>query len=158
MTEVVMVGPDERALRDHLKSSRYLIGEEAGRWRLVSITWPHAIIAIGAPPREGAPDEYGLRLELTNYSAQAPLGCPWDLDDNLVLPEAKRPKGQRVGQIWRFDWQNGQALYAPWDRSTLDHVHWQQEHQIYVWKAGRDLTFYLSNTHEYLNDDGYVGI
>jgi hypothetical protein len=76
----------------------------------------------------------------------------------VVLPDGKRPKGHRVGQIFRFDWKDGQALYAPWDRSTLDHPNWLHEHPLYVWKAGRDLTFYLSNTHEFLSDDGYLGI
>jgi hypothetical protein len=158
VTEAVAIGPDERAVRDHLQSARYLRGEETSHWRLVSISWPHAIIAVTAAPREGAPTEFGLKLELSNYPAQAPLGCPWDLEDNVVLPERKRPKGDRVGQIFQMGWENGQALYAPWDRSTLNHGHWLTEHPRYVWRAGRDLTFYLTNTHEFLNDDGYVGI
>jgi hypothetical protein len=158
MTDTVAVGPDQRALGDHLQSARFQAGVDAGRWRLVSMTWPHALIAISAAPREGAPDEFVLKFELTGYPTSAPTGCPWDLNGDVILEAGKRPKGTRVGHIFRPDWEQGRALYAPWDRLGQGHGDWATRHPMYVWNARRDLTFYLTNVHDALNSDDYLGV
>lgn len=158
MTHSMGSGPDQRAVCDHVRSARFLAGADAGRWRLVSMAWPHALIAISAAPREGAPDEYVLKFELSGYPTTAPTGCPWDLDRDVILPAGKRPKGSRVGQIFRTDWREGRALYAPWDRLALGHADWAAKYPMYIWNARRDLTFYLTNVHDALNNDDYLGI
>jgi hypothetical protein len=158
MTNAVAVGPDQRALCDHLRSARFQAGVDAGRWRLISITWPYALIAVSAALREGAPEEFVLRFELSGYPAAAPTGCPWDLDQDAVLPAGQRPKGGRVGHIFRADWEAGRALYAPWDRAALAHGGWADKYPMYAWNARRDLTFYLTNVHDALNNDDYLGI
>ena len=158
MSDSVAIGPDERALRDDLGSARFQVGVDAGRWRLISITWPYALIAVSAAPRENAPGEFVLRFELSGYPADAPTGCPWDLDQDDVLPAGQRPKGSRVGHIFRADWEGGRALYAPWDRLALAHGSWADKYPMYAWNARRDLTFYLTNVHDALDNDDYLGI
>lgn len=158
MTESAAKGPDEQAVRDHFRSGRFVAGTDAGRWRLISVTWPHALIAVSAAPRDGAPEEFVLKFELSGYPAAAPTGCPWDLDADVILPAGKRPKGSRAGHIFRTDWEQGRALYAPWDRLALGHGDWASKYPIYVWNGRRDLTFYLTNVHDALNNDDYLGI
>jgi hypothetical protein len=158
MTNAVAIGPDQWAFCDHLRSARFQAGIDTRRWRLISITWPYALIAISAAPREGAPEEFVLRFELSGYPTTAPTGCPWDCDQDTVLPAGKRPKGSRVGHIFRTDWEEGRALYAPWDRLALAHGGWAEKYPMYVWNARRDLTFYLTNVHDALNNDDYLGI
>ena len=159
MTNLVeLVGPDERALRDDLAGGRFLAGVEAGRWRLLRLEWPRALIAIAAAPRAKGPREFVLNFELSGYPAVAPTAGPWDIDADSILGADKRPKGVRVGHIFRSDWQDGSALYAPWDRIAADHGDWRTRHALFAWNPQRDITFYLACVHDVLNTDDYVGV
>lgn len=158
MSDTVVIGPDQRALEDHLRAARFQAGVEGDRWRLISLTWPIAMIAVSAAERPEGPKEFVLKFELSGYPAVGPTACPWDLDGDVILPAAKRPKGARVGHIFRTDWENGEALYGPWDRRAADgHQDWPAKYPRYIWNARRDLTFYLTNVHDALNCDDYTG-
>lgn len=157
MTEVVTIAPDERALREHLKSAKFQIGVDSGRWRVISIEWPHALIAVSAAPRPESPNEFVLNFELSGYPTAAPTATPWATDLDAILQEARRPKGVRAGRLFRADWEGGAALYAPYDR--VGRQHWAEgQYRRYAWHARRDLTFYLTNVHDVLNDDEYLGV
>jgi hypothetical protein len=159
MTEDAAVSPDERALREHLRGARFQSGADAGRWRCVSLTWPNALIAVTAAHRESAPAEFVLKFDLSGYPAAAPTAGLWDLATETYLAASARPKGERAAIVFRGDWNGGSALYAAWDRAALaGHPDWSQRFPQYAWNASRDLTFYLSNVHDVLNDDGYLGV
>lgn len=160
MTAVVMA-PDERALRVHLDSGRFQAGVEAGRWRLICLAWPVAIVGVSAAPREGAPTEFAIRFELGGYPNTTPTGGIWDVEDDVSLAADRRPKGERAATLFRTDgWAGGAtAMYAPWDRIALEtHVNWAQKAPRLAWHAGRDLTFILDNVHEVLNAYDYLGV
>ena len=160
MTEVVM-GPDERALRAHLDSGRFQAGVDAGRWRLISLEWPMAILGVSAALREDAPPEFAIRFELDGYPNTTPTGGIWDVENDVSLAAERRPKGERAALLFRADaWVGGPtAMYAPWDRIGLEsHANWAQEAPRLAWHAGRDLTFILANVHEVLNADDYLGV
>ena len=158
MTTTRTIPPDERAVRADLASSRFRAGVDAGMWRLVSFEWPVGVFAVTAAERENSPSEYALRIDLTGYPQQAPTATPWDLRLGGPLTAAGRPKGERVGHVFRSDWNNGQALYAPWDRVALhSHGDWATRHSAYAWHPRRDLAFFLSCVHDLLNDDDYLG-
>ncbi len=78
MTSVVMA-PDERAVREHLRGGRFLAGFASGHWRLVSATWPFVLVTLSAAERPNSPTEFALRFELTGYPHAAPTGGLWDL-------------------------------------------------------------------------------
>lgn len=156
--ELVAVAPDERALRTALKTAGYQSGVDSGRWRLVSLEWPVGVFAVSAAEHPGSPSEYGLRIDLAGYPQQAPTATPWDLYLNAVLAPERRPNGTRVGHVFRTDWEEGQALYAPWDRVALQgHSNWSEQHPEHVWHPGRDISFFLKCVHELLNSDDYKG-
>lgn len=158
MTDVLL-SPAERSIRSHLSSGRFQQGVDDGRWRLISMEWPVAFIAVSAAPREGAPTEFVLRFDLSGYPQPGPTAGVWDLDTGELLAAALRPKGVRAAHVFRSDWENGRALYAPWDHVALNgHGDWPQKHPHQAWHARRDLTFYLTNTWDVLNDDEYLGI
>ena len=160
MTDVVLA-PDERAFRAHLDTGRFLAGVDAGRWRLVSVEWPIAILMVSAAPREGAPTEFSIRFELNGYPNAAPTGGIWDLDVGATLAAKKRPKGERVALVFRFDGGGcgPTAMYAPWDRMGLQgHPEWAGSAPHLAWHPERDLTFILEHVHELLNADDYLGI
>jgi len=160
MTCVVMA-PDERALREHLRSGRFQSGATAGHWRLISVTWPTALVAVTAAQRANSPGEFALRFELSGYPHTAPTGGLWDLDTGASLAADRRPKGERAAQLFRTDgWLGGAtAMYAPWDRMGLQaHPDWAQKYPRDAWNPARDLSFILSNVHEVLNADDYLGI
>lgn len=155
----ILAGPDERALREHLRGARFQAGVEAGRWRLISLDWPAAFVAVAAAPRPSAPEEFVIRFDLSGYRQAAPTGGLWDLTAGDFLPADRRPKGERSGRIFRADWENGRAMYAAWDRVALQgHTGWPQQYPRSAWNAQRDLSFVLASVHEVLTADDYLGI
>jgi hypothetical protein len=156
-----ITGPDMRALREHLGGGRFQSGADAGRWRLVSLEWPVAVVTVAAAPRPASPAEFTLRFELSGYPNQAPTGGIWDLAAGQPLPAEQRPKGERAAQLFRTDnWVGGAtAMYAPWDRIGLQaHADWPITYPYDAWTPARDLSFVLSKVHEVLNADDYLGI
>lgn len=160
MTDVA--SPDEQVLSAHLESAVFQIGVVDGRWRLESLTWPSAVITVAAGPRTGAPGEFAFRFELTGYPETAPTGCIWDVGSNAPLPGPRRPKGVdgQILQLFRDNWMDGKALYAPFDRVALvDHgTAWADQWPMSIWTRDRDLVFILRHIHDELNSVGYVGI
>jgi hypothetical protein len=151
--------PDEKIFRAHIAAPVFQLGVETGRWRLVSVAWPNALIAVRAATRENCPGEFALRFDLTNYPAAAPTATPWDPAADSMLPAHLRPRGSRVGMAFRSDWETGRALYIPCDRIALDgHGNWPNQYRLWTWDAGKDITFYLRLVHRLLNDEDYVGV
>src|SRR5712692_5159794 len=154
MTEAELRAPDERAIREHLTSPRFQQGVDDGRWRLISLDWPHALISVSAAIRDGAPKEFVLRFDLSGYPQVGPTAGLWDSSSGSYLGSAGRPKGDRASMVFRGDWEQGRALYAPWDRVALTgHPDWAQRHPSHSWNSTRDLAFYLANVFEVLNSD-----
>lgn len=156
-----MTPPEERTIREHLAGGRFRAGVAAGRWRLVSLSWPHACIGISAARRENSPVEFAVRFELTGYPHTAPTGGIWDIERHASLAPESRPKGARVAQLFRVDgWAGGStAMYAPWDRLGLQsHPDWATKYPLQAWMPSRDLSFILEQVHEVLNADDYLGI
>ena len=159
MTGTLLASPDERALRAHLRSARFQSGTDSGRWRLVSFEWPVGVFAVAAAERAGAPSEFALRVDFAGYPQRAPTATPWSLDLGEPLAQGGRPKGERVSQVFRCDWNDGRALYAPWDRAGLEaHADWAEKHKTSAWHPGRDVAFFLGCVHELLNADDYLGV
>ena len=151
--------PDERAVREDLRSARFQLGVDSGRWRLLSFEWPVGLFAVAAAERPGSPVECVLQIDFSEYPQRAPTATPWDLDRNDQLSSDQRPKGHRVGRVFRCDWKDGKALYAPWDRVALEgHSNWASEHAVYAWHPRRDIAFFLGCVHDLLNDDDYTGV
>jgi hypothetical protein len=153
-----ILGSDEIAVRAHLTSGRFLAGVAAKRWRLIDLTWPFALIAITAAARSSGPDEWVMRFDLTGYPQQAPTGMPWDAAAAYQLELARYPKGERVREVFRTDWEGGRALYAGYDRvAATAHTNWRTELPRSFWNATRDLTFVLEKLSDLLTSDDYAG-
>lgn len=157
---IPVMAPDERSVRTYLDGAAFQAGVTASRWRLVSFGWPDVTIAVRAAPRDGAPDEFVIRFELTGYPNVAPAGDIWDLAAGALLPAARRPKGGAIGMIFRADgWNGGAGMYAPWDRAGLRaHPQWAQTYRRSAWHARRALTFVLEQVSERLMADDYLGV
>lgn len=151
--------PDQRAFATDANAATFLAGVYRGDWRIDSVEWPKVQLTIAAAPRDGAPDSFTLRCDLTNYPAQAPTGTPWDPETHMLLSQSRRPKGERVGMVFRFDWEQGRALYAPYDRVALaGHPGWATDHPRYMWTDARDLAWWVERIWDLLNSDDYDGI
>jgi hypothetical protein len=153
------VPPDQRAFEADANAPTFLAGLYRGDWNIDSVSWPSVQITIAAAPREGAPSSFTLRCDLTNYPAQAPTATPWDPDTDTLLAQSKRPKGERVGMVFRSDWEQGRALYAPYDRVALaGHPGWATDHPRYMWTGAQDLAWWVERIYDLLNRDDYEGI
>lgn len=154
------MGVDEKAFMDDIGNGPFQSGVARGRWRLISVSWPHAVIAVSAAPRSNAPDEYVLRFNLGNYPQSLPTARPWDTKLDAPLADSKRPHGvSRVPRAFRTDWKNGIALYIPCDREALPgHDDWRTRHPSMIWDPKQGITFYLRIVHELLNSSDYTGV
>ena len=157
---VKKMAPDERALRSHLEHPAFLEGVARGRWRVADqINWPYVLIAVSAAPRENGPSEFFFRFDLDGYPASAPTINLWDPEKGDKLGLEKRPKGEVVAHVFRTDWEEGRAVYAPFDRIALKgHAKWPRKHPGQAWDPSKDLAWVIRQLHRWLNDDLYLGV
>jgi hypothetical protein len=154
------IAPDQALLEQDLAAPEFRCGQLSGRWRLVSIAWPHAILAVAAPERPKAPREYGFRFECSGYRAVPVTAQPWDIEASQPLPEGRWPTGRTiVPSVFRPGWKHGQALYLPCDRMSIEgHDNWRHEHPSRLWQPSRGIICYLEQIHDLLNQSDYSGM
>jgi hypothetical protein len=152
--------PDERVFLDHLGSGAFRSGEARGRWRMISVEWPKAVVTVRAAPRGGAPDEYAFQLDLAGYPNQAPTCAPWDVDKAAPLSPPDWPAGtpdSRVAHAFNPGWRKD-AVYLPCDRQALKgHDQWRTQHPSLLWSPRKDITFFLGILHDLLDSASYTG-
>ncbi|HEX5592953.1 MAG TPA: hypothetical protein VFX35_06365 [Solirubrobacterales bacterium] len=148
--------PDELAFCEHVAGAEFQAGVDAGRWRLLEVTWPTATLAISAAARPNSPREFFFCFELSGYPAGA-TARPIDIATGQTLPAEMRPKGEIVGHAFRTDWL--EALYVPWDRVAIEgHPEWRIRHARKLWNEDLGILSYLRPTHELLNSEDYRGV
>lgn len=147
--------PDSPAalhLQRDLADGDVLAGADGGRWRVVDLTEEALLVEI----RVGEGDRYlGLRINYTDYPAQAPAGALWDISGDELLAPGKWPVGPLADGVFRKDWSlaNGGAPYAPWDRTAIaGHTDWPTLHPGKIWHPGRTIAHYLRETWRVLED------
>ena len=150
--------PDERTFREHVAGGAFRRGAARGRWRLVRIDWPHAVIAVSAATRSGSPSEYGFRFELSNYPQLTPTAEPWEQTHDRPLEASRWPTGRsRVAAAFNPGW-NAHAIYIPCDRLAIQgHDAWLSQHPSMIWRPTGDITQYLAIIYELLNSGDYTG-
>ena len=151
--------PDEQVFRSHIEAGPFQSGVDRGRWRLLSIEWPYALIAIRAAVRERAPDEYALRFECSNYPQAAQSAQLWDVKRSLPLEQRCWPAGRGRAQLaFNPAWNSGQCLYLPCDRlAIVGHDVWRNQHPTMIWSSASNITLYLRIVHDLLNSSEYTG-
>lgn len=146
--------PDERAFRADMERACFRLGAAEGRWVLVSIQWPIAMIAVTA--KDGR--QFELRFDVSGFP-QAPTARLWD--STRSAPPAgdrwPRSRGGRVGAVFRADWKGGSALYLPCDREAIaGHDNWRTQMPSKIWRPADGITQYLEQVHELLNCGDYA--
>ena len=151
--------PDHRSLLEHLHSAAFRLGEFAGRWRLIKVTWPHVQVAVSAALRVNAPSEYAFRFECSGFPKIPATATLWDADENAALPVAQWPGGQlRVPSVFRPDWKNGACPYLPCDRESIaGHDNWRTQYPAMLWSEATGLVGYLEVLSELLTSADYSG-
>lgn len=150
-----MNAPDQRAFEADVAKPAFRLGEVDGRWRLVEIAWPFALIAIIAKDQR----EYVLRFDCSGYPQTPPTGGPWDSSCNAVLAFDLWPQGRggRVSAVFRTDWKDGTALYLPCDRESFaGHENWRHEMPSKIWRPKDGIIQYLELVHDLLNCGDYA--
>lgn len=150
---------EERIFRTHVDRGSFQSGVDRGRWRLVAIDWPHVIIAVSAAARAGGPAEYAFRFECSGYPQSAPTAQPWDIERGAPLAHQRWPTGRsRVPLAFNPGWKNGQCLYLPCDRLSMEgHEPWRTQHPSMIWSPNGDITHYLRIVYDLLNSSDYTG-
>jgi hypothetical protein len=142
----------ERAFREHVERPDFQLGVLKGQWRLVSVDWPAAYIAVTA--RDGT--EWGFRFHLDGYPAELPNARPWDIGKGEALRTQLWPKGTgRVTAVFAPHWNQG-ALYLPCDRLALPGHHtWINLHPELLWTPAKGIIHYLEIIRELLSSSSY---
>ncbi len=155
-----MASIDEQVFRKHIEEGPFQNGVDRGRWRLISIAWPQAIIAVSAAARQNSPNEYFLRFELTNYPQVAPTAQPWNIERQTPLQQNHWPGGRsRIPAAFNPSWKNGQCLYLPCDRLSIEgHEDWKSKYLDMLWSPSGDITQYIRIVYDLLNSTDYTGI
>ena len=140
--------PATAFIEAHLADPRMRAATDDGRYGVTDVTWPVVTswVAVGG-------GRLGLRLDCSGYPAQAPAGCPWDLDSNTPLPPHRWPVDGRPPGVFRLDWSpaNHNAPYLACDRVGLaTHPGWLQEVPHRAWTSAKTLGDYLEQVHEAL--------
>jgi hypothetical protein len=152
--------PDRVLLELDLAAPEFRCGEVEGRWRHASTDWPHVVIAVAAPPRPGAPGEFGFRFNCSGYRRMPVTAQPWDVAANAPLPPTRWPTGPRmVSAVFRPDWKHGQCLYLPCDRMSIEgHDNWRNEHPNRLWQPDRGIICYLEQLNGLFFESDYSGV
>ena len=152
--------PDEATFEAHIAGGPFQSGLDRGRWRLIAITWPYALIAVSAVSRSGAPDEYVLRFECSNYPQLPPTAQLWDTAQNAALPFDHWPMGRdRVAHAFNPGWKDGTCLYLPCDRLSIEgHDGWRTQHPSMIWSPEGDITQYLRIVYDLFHASSYTGV
>jgi hypothetical protein len=152
--------PDRALFEQDLAAAPFRCGEMEGRWRHVATVWPHAVIAVSAPARSNAPNEFGFRFECSGYRQRAATAQPWDLNSSVPLPTPRWPTGPfLVSSVFRPGWKRGTCLYIPCDRQSIEgHDNWQSEHPDRLWKPDRGIICYLEQIYDLFHQGDYSGV
>lgn len=148
------MGPDEAAFRADVAKATFVLGQAEGRWVLLQITWPAALISVRA--KDGR--YFCMRFEVSGYPQTPPTGRLWDAKSDAPLAFNKWPNhnGGRLAAVFRKDWKGGSALYLPCDRESIaGHDNWRVEMPSKIWSPSVGITHYLELVHELLNCRDY---
>lgn len=156
----VVLPPDRALLEQDLAAPAIRCGEIDGRWRHVATSWPHVIFGVAAPPKPNAPLEYGFRFECSGYRQNPVTAQPWNIEANQPLAAALWPKGGPiVSSVVRPEWRQGQCLYLPCDRLSIEgHPDWRSQHPSRLWQPKRGLICYLEQLHDLFFESDYSGL
>lgn len=156
----VAVSPDRLLLERDLAAPGFRCGQFDERWRLVQLSWPHATIAVSAPPRNAAPSEYAFRFECSGYPQIPVTAQPWNIEANSPLNAAKWPTGvSHVPAVFRPEWRDGGCLYLPCDRYSIEgHDNWRTEHPSRLWNPQRGIVSYLEQIYDLFHQSDYSGV
>src|SRR5215470_8572802 len=104
------VPPDRVLLELDLAAPEIRCGEIEGRWRHLVTAWPYVVIAVAAPPRPGAPENFEFRFNCSGYRTTPVTAQPWNGAANQPLPAARWPTGPSiVSSVFRPEWKGGQC-------------------------------------------------
>lgn len=148
-----MMPPDERAFRADVAKAAFRLGQAEGRWHLIDVTWPYALIAVTA--KDGR--QYVLRFNASGYPQTPPTAGPWDSERGAVLAFDRWPRGGgRIGAVFNPGWKVGTALYLPCDRESIaGHDHWRAQMPSKIWRQADGIVQYLELVHELLHSRDY---
>jgi hypothetical protein len=150
-----ILNPAEAAVAADLAGTRYRVGEKRGLWRVITFGFPMLTVAVASMDSGGVTTEYAFRMEVDGFPGTAPAVRIWDLEEDKLLGQNKRPTGnRRVAEAFKV-W-GSETVYRPWDRIAGPHFGGSPQPQglaNLAWHPARDLTFILEDLHELLNLD-----
>jgi hypothetical protein len=151
--------PDEGLFRAHLGEAPFLSGQDCGKWGLIdeSLIWPRATFWVEANENLVPSLRMYLRFNLEGYPVSAPTSFPWDEGKKAKLENHLFPKVPGAFKlVFRIDWQNGDALYAPCDRIAMqNHDQWKTQFPTWWWQSSFSISKYLEFVHTVLNPPSF---
>lgn len=150
------MNPEHATFLAHIDLPAFQDGTDRGLWGLHTprdqIVWPHVIFWLPADAKVMPCGKVYLRFDLQGYPLKAPTACPWDVEANGILPEARWPKGRtQVDAIFKPKWKSF-ALYVACDRVAMEgHPDWPEKYPSLWWQSTFTIVKYLDFIQSCLN-------
>lgn len=155
------VKPDQSLFTKHLGEAPFQSGSDSGHWGIANahsnIAWPNAILWVVADPQIVPAGKLFLKFDLQGYPEAAPTSFPWDIEKSTRLENDRYPKlTGTFAKVFRVDWMEGKALYAPCDRLAMPgHETWQGQFPFWWWQPHFTIVNYLKFVRLCLNPIQY---
>ena len=149
------VSQAETAFWLHLRGGPFRTGEAKGRWRLISMDWPHATFVVRAADSR----EFAFRFDCTGYPRVPVTACPWNVESDTPLDRSRWPSGRvRLRDAFNPSWRPD-AIYLPCDREAIQgHQSWVHQHPSLSWDPSIGIVCYLRVLSDLLNSGDFQGV
>ncbi|HQS18124.1 hypothetical protein [Reyranella sp.] len=150
MAEVAL-SASEQTLEAHLRSVRFRVGIEQGRWAIVRYAFPILEVNVtGVDLTSGQSATLGFQLLCDNFPALGPFVQHWD------HATAKRPDpiaNSSPGVVdalktWGDPPNAYGGIYRAWQRYGALHNNWAAKRPDHAWRRDRHLTFIMEQLYE----------
>ena len=150
------VSASQRSLEAQLKSVRFQVGVEEGRWRILHYTFPIVEVEVTAQdPFSDRKASFEFQLRCDNFPALGPFVQHWD---HAKQQRPEPPTNSSTGVVDALKtWNEGSnpqygGIYRAWQRYAALHNNWATKRPDEVWRRDRHITFIMEHLYALVSE------
>ena len=145
----------QQTLEAQLRSVRFRVGVEQGRWKIVRYAFPALEVDVtGFDPPTGQATTLGFQLLCDNFPALGPFVQHWDHAGGK-RPAPITDSSPSVTDAFK-DWHQVAptygGIYRPWQRIAAIHNDWAAKRPDLAWRRDRHITFIMERLYELVSE------
>ena len=145
---------DRATLESHLRSTRFCVGVEEGRWDVLRYDFPYLEARVTGRSLLGGACQMEFQLECRGFPAVGPFVQHW----NSAAGRRPDPPGDVAPSIadalktWNESGTGYGGIYRPWQRGAANHNNWARLRPDLAWHARRHLTFIMEQLYALVSE------